>query len=147
PDVRMMERFVREARAAARLDHPSIVPLHDAGRDDGRCWIAYHYVDGQTLCRLRDIHRFDVEEAVRIVRDLAEAIDHAHGRGVFHRDLKPANVIVDRTGRPRLTDFGLARRLDCDTSLTAEGAILGTPAYMSPEQAAGDSRKADSRSD
>ena len=129
-----LERFFREARAAARLDHPNIVGLHDAGRDELRCWIAYQLVRGQTLSSLRDNGRLTVDEAVRIVRDLALALDHAHGRGVFHRDLKPANVMIDEHGRAKLTDFGLARRDDLDSELTTEGTILGTPQYMSPER-------------
>ena len=147
PNARVMERFFREARAAAQLDHPGIVPLHDAGRDAGRCWIAYQFVPGPTLSRLRDLRPPDFEAAARLVRDLAEALDHAHRRGVFHRDVKPANVLVDDEGRPRLTDFGLARRADVEASLTREGTILGTPNYMSPEQAAGNSHRADARSD
>lgn len=147
PGARVMERFFREARAAAQLDHPNIIPLHDAGRDAGRCWIAYQYVRGPTLARLRDLRPITTEQAARIVRDLADAVEHAHRRGVFHRDLKPANVIVDEEDRPRLTDFGLARRVDHDTTLTRDGAVLGTPAYMSPEQAAGRSHQADARSD
>ncbi len=147
PPPRVIERFFREARAAAGLDHPYIVAIHDAGRDAGRCWIAYQYVAGPTLARLRDDGPLPIRRAVEIVRALADALDHAHGRGVFHRDLKPANVLIDLTGRPRLTDFGLARRLDLDATLTTDGAILGTPAYMSPEQAAGRSHEADARSD
>ncbi|HWE39897.1 MAG TPA: protein kinase [Isosphaeraceae bacterium] len=147
PAARVMERFFREARAAAQLDHPNIIPLHDAGRDNGRCWIAYQYVAGPTLSRLRDLRTIGVEEAVRLVRDLTAAVEHAHRRGVFHRDIKPANVIIDPEGRPRLTDFGLALRVECDATLTREGAVLGTPAYMSPEQAAGRSHLADGRSD
>jgi len=147
PNARVMERFFREARAAAQLDHPSIVPLHDAGRDAGRCWIAYQFVPGPTLSRLRDTRPPGFEAAARLVRDLADALDHAHRRGVFHRDVKPANVLVDPDGRPRLTDFGLARRADHESSLTREGTILGTPNYMSPEQAAGNSHRADARSD
>lgn len=144
---RVLERFLREARAAAGLDHPNIVPLHDVGEDDGRCWIAYQYVAGPTLGRHRAESRLGVEEVVRIVRDLAEALDHAHARGVYHRDIKPANVIVDGAGRPRLTDFGLARRAEGEETLTREGAVLGTFAYMSPEQADGRSHQADARSD
>jgi eukaryotic-like serine/threonine-protein kinase len=142
-----LERFLREARAAARLDHPNIVGLHDAGRDEGRCWIAYQLVSGQTLSMVRDHDRPTIEASVRIVRDLALALDHAHGRGVFHRDLKPANILIDNKGRARLTDFGLARRLDIDSDLTMEGTVLGTPHYMSPEAAAGRSHEADARSD
>ena len=142
-----LERFLREARAAARLDHPNIVGLHDAGRDEQRCWIAYQLVDGVTLSALRDLDRPTIDGSVRIVRDLALALDHAHRRGVYHRDLKPANVLIDDTGRPRLTDFGLARRVDLDSDLTQEGTILGTPQYMSPEAAAGRAHLADGRSD
>ena len=142
-----LERFYREARAAARLDHPNIVALHDAGRDDGRCWIAYQLVSGRTLSMVRDHARLSVIEAMRIVRDLSLALDHAHGRGVFHRDLKPANVMIDDAGRPRLTDFGLARRNDVESDLTTEGTVLGTPQYMSPEAAAGRAHEADARSD
>ena len=142
-----MQRFYREARAAARLDHPNIVGLYDAGRDDGRCWIAYQLVTGRTLSVLRDLARPSVPESIRIVRDLALGLHHAHTRGVFHRDLKPANIMVDDAGRPRLTDFGLARRDDVDSDLTTEGTVLGTPQYMSPEAAAGRAHEADARSD
>ena len=142
-----LERFFREARAAARLDHPNIVALYDAGRDEGRCWIAYQLISGRTLSAVRDLARPGVLESIGIVRDLALALDHAHGRGVFHRDLKPANVMIDDQGRPRLTDFGLARRDDVNSDLTTEGTVLGTPQYMSPEAAAGRAHEADARSD
>ena len=145
--ARAMERFFREARAAARLDHASIVTVFDAGCDEGRCWIAYQFISGRTLSRHRDSQTMDPRTATRVIRDLAEALAHAHDRGMAHRDLKPANVIMDAQGRPHLTDFGLARRLDVDSGLTCDGAILGTPAYMSPEQAAGRSAEADARSD
>lgn len=147
-DARNIERFFREARAAAQLDHPNIAVLHDAGRDAGRCWIAYQFVEGATLAELRDRRRLgDPDRVARIVRDLAEALDHAHREGVFHRDLKPSNVVVGHDDRARLVDFGLARRTEPETTLTMEGAVLGTPAYMSPEQAAGRSHEADARSD
>ena len=147
PGERVMQRFFREARAAARVSHPSIVGVFDAGSEDGRCWIAYEFVDGRTLSRLVEQQKADIADAVRITRDLADALDHAHREGVFHRDLKPANVIIDAAGRPHLIDFGLARRADLDSDLTRDGAILGTPAYMSPEQASGRSHLADERSD
>ncbi len=148
PGDRVMQRFVREARATARLSHPSIVSVHDAGADGGRCWIAYEYIDGRTLTRQMDQQvKPDFENAVRICCDLADALDHAHRMGVFHRDLKPANVIIDPSGQAHLIDFGLARRADVDSDLTRDGAILGTPKYMSPEQANGRSRQADERSD
>ena len=147
PSDRVMERFFREARAVARLDHPNIATVYDAGFDEGRCWVAYQLVSGRPLWWYRDRQRMDATTAARIIRELADALDHAHHMGVVHRDIKPANVIIDDHGRPRLIDFGLARRFDLGSDLTREGAVVGTPAYMSPEQAIGMSRQADERSD
>ena len=150
PSERVMQRFFREARAAARLTHPNIVAVHDSGFDGGLCWIAYAYVEGRPLSRsnLTDqAGKPDFVRAARVARDLADALAHAHELGVYHRDLKPANVIIEPSGRPRLTDFGLARRADFDSDLTHDGAVLGTPAYMSPEQASGNSNLADDKSD
>ena len=147
PNERVMERFFREARAVARLDHPNIVSVHDAGRTEGRCWVAYQLVSGRPLWWYRDRQRMDPATAARIIHDLAHALSHAHSMGVVHRDIKPGNVMIDDRGRPRLIDFGLARRSDVDSDLTRDGVIVGTPAYMSPEQAVGLSRQADERSD
>jgi eukaryotic-like serine/threonine-protein kinase len=147
PSDRVMERFFREARAVARLDHPNIATVYDAGFDEGRCWVAYQLVSGRPLWWYRDRQRLDPLTAARIIRELADALDHAHRMGVVHRDIKPANIIIDDLGRPRLIDFGLARRFDLGSDLTREGAVVGTPAYMSPEQAIGLSRQADERSD
>ena len=133
--------------AAAQLDHPNIVGLHDAGRDGSRCWIAYHYVAGQTLASACAQGAIPPRRAAKICRALADALEHAHQRGVFHRDLKPANIMIDGRGEPRLTDFGLARRVTIDPTMTQDGFIIGTPAYMSPEQAAGQGHVVDARSD
>ncbi len=147
PSERVMERFFREACAVARLDHPNIVPVHDAGFDAGRCWVAYQLISGRPLWWYRDHHRMDPPTMARIIRSLADALHHSHHMGVVHRDIKPANVLVDDQGQARLIDFGLARRSDFESDLTRDGAVVGTPAYMSPEQALGRSRQVDERSD
>ena len=147
PSERVMQRFFREARAAARLKHPNIVGVLDAGSDNGRCWIAFEYAPGLPLSRRLEQRDLDAVTSVRIARDLADALDYAHAEGVVHRDLKPANVLIDPDGRPHLIDFGLARRADFDSDLTRDGAVLGTPRYMAPEQADGKSHLADARTD
>jgi hypothetical protein len=147
PSERVMGRFFREARAVARLDHPNIATVYDAGFDNGSSWVAYQLVSGRPLWWYREHQRVDAATAARMVRALADALDHSHHMGVVHRDIKPGNVIIDDRGQPRLIDFGLARRSDLDSDLTRDGAILGTPAYMSPEQALGHSRQADERAD
>ncbi|WP_165244705.1 serine/threonine-protein kinase [Paludisphaera soli] len=147
PSDRVMERFFREARAAARLDHPNIVAVYDSGFDRGRCWVAYQYVSGRPLWWFFDHQPIEPLPAAKLIRDLADAVDYAHKHGVVHRDIKPANILIDDLMRPRLIDFGLARRADLDSSLTRDGAVIGTPAYMSPEQALGHSRQVDERSD
>ena len=147
PTERVMHRFFREARAAARLTHPNIVSVHDAGCVEGRCWIAYDFVGGKVLGRWQESKKVELSAAVRIVRDLADALEYAHQRGIFHRDLKPANIIIDGSDRPHLIDFGLARFANFDSALTRDGTLLGTPGYMSPEAASGFSHLADERSD
>jgi hypothetical protein len=146
-DAKSAERFLREARAAATLNHKNIVVIHDAGEDDGRLWIVYQLINGLPLSKVRNAHTLDLRAAVVIVRDLSNALGHAHSRGICHRDIKPANVIVDEDGVPYLTDFGLARRVSFNSELTGEGTVLGTPGYMSPEQGAGRANAADGRSD
>jgi hypothetical protein len=139
------ERFRREARIAARLTHPNIVPLHSFGESDGVLWFVMGYVRGEALAsRLR--RGVSVASARRILIELADALDHAHRQGVVHRDVKPDNVLLDdESGRAMLTDFGIARR-GAQPGLTATGSVVGTPHYMSPEQASG-SATLDGRSD
>jgi tetratricopeptide (TPR) repeat protein/predicted Ser/Thr protein kinase len=133
------DRFQREAKSAARLRHPGIVPVHEVGDVDGLPFIVSDYVEGVSLADLIAIERPAFRAAAGLVEQIAEAVDHAHRQGVIHRDLKPSNILLDRAGRPLVTDFGLARRSDgSEATLTVEGQVLGTPAYMSPEQAAGD---------
>jgi hypothetical protein len=133
-------RFLREARAAATVRHPNVCPIYDVGEQGGVPFVVLAYVEGNTLAqRLRDGGRFeDPAEAVALVRQLAEGLAAVHARGLVHRDVKPANVLIDARSTPLLTDFGLARTTD-DARLTQVGAVAGTPAYMSPEQARGGS--------
>jgi tetratricopeptide (TPR) repeat protein len=129
-----VERFQREARAAARLSHPHIVPVFDIGVDAGRPFLVMEFVEGRPLDRLIDSPRLTVETTIRVIFHLAQALQAAHDEGVIHRDVKPANVLIDRSGRPRLTDFGLARLAADATRLSRTGDLVGTPRYMSPEQ-------------
>lgn len=132
-----IERFLREAKAAAQLRHPHIVPVYDAGREGPHAYIATALIEGRTLADAVADGPLPADEAARIVAALAEALGYAHSLGVIHRDVKPANVMLDTNGQPHLMDFGLARLESSAEKLTHDGAVLGTPAYMSPEQAQG----------
>lgn len=137
--AQFVERFRQEATAAGTLDHPNIVPVYDVGEQGGQHFFTMKWVEGGSLMdRFQGGARGErVNDAVRMVSRLARAVHYAHQRGILHRDLKPSNVLVDARGEPVLTDFGLARLLEKDSTLTRNTALLGTPAYMSPEQAAG----------
>lgn len=142
-------RFLREAETAAQLNHPNIVPIYTVDEAQGLVFFEMAYVSGENLAkRLHDCGVLPVEEVRRILRDVADALAYAHERGVVHRDIKPDNILLDAdSGRPMVTDFGIARAVsDGDSRLTATGMAIGTPAYMSPEQAAGE-RVIDGRSD
>jgi serine/threonine-protein kinase len=130
-------RFRAEAEAAARLEHPHIVPVYEVGEHDGHAFFSMKYVAGQTLSQLLACGPLAPREAARILHLVTQAIDFAHRQGVLHRDLKPSNILLDESGQPMLTDFGLAKRFNEAASLTHSGAVLGTPAYMAPEQASG----------
>jgi formylglycine-generating enzyme required for sulfatase activity/tRNA A-37 threonylcarbamoyl transferase component Bud32 len=136
----VLERFRREAETVAQLSHPNIVPLHFIGEQDELLYLAMQCVDGGSIAdRLEREKTLPLDEAVRITREVASALAHAHKRGVVHRDIKPANVLVDaESGRCLVTDFGIARTADSG-SLTATGMMVGTPAYLSPEQVTGES--------
>jgi serine/threonine protein kinase len=131
------DRFLREAQAAGKLDHPNIVPVHDFGEFDGSPYLAMSFVDGGSLKGILQKGLPDPAEVTLWMADVAEAIAHAHERGVIHRDLKPDNILLGTDGRVRVTDFGLARLTEGDQDLTSEGQLLGTAGYMAPEQARG----------
>jgi serine/threonine-protein kinase len=132
-----LERFRREARAVAQLSHPHIVNVIDAGEDEGRPYIVFEYVEGETLKeRIRRVGRLPVAEAVAYAIEIARALGYAHQRHIVHRDVKPQNVLIDAEGSAKVTDFGIARTLDQE-GLTADGRVLGTTDYVSPEQALG----------
>jgi WD40 repeat protein len=133
-------RFRREAEAVARLQHPNIVQIHAVGEHDGLPYFALEYLDGGSLAQRLDHKPQPARHAAQTVGLLARAIDLAHRQGIVHRDLKPGNVLLTVDGTPKLTDFGLAKHLDAETALTQSNAILGTPSYMAPEQAAGNHR-------
>jgi serine/threonine protein kinase len=142
--------FLREARTAIDLRHPNIVAIHDAGPIEGIVCIIRAYVEGTTLAeQIRGVPLAPEESAAVIVL-VADALDYAHGKGIIHRDLKPSNILLDLHGQPHITDFGLAKRSSSDSTLSNPnnlGGMIGTPAYMSPEQARGESQKVDPRSD
>ena len=131
---RDVARFQAEAEAAANLDHPHIVPIYEVGECDGQQYYTMRYIEGAPLTRRP---RAEARQEAALVATVARAVHHAHVRGILHRDLKPSNILVDQAGTPFVADFGLAKRVDADRSLTESGALVGTPRYMAPEQAAG----------
>jgi hypothetical protein len=142
-----IQRFHAEAKTAAGLQHPNIVAIHEVGEIDGLHYFSMDFVDGLSLAELVRDRALSPLEAGEYVKSLAETVQYAHTRGILHRDLKPSNVLVDAAGRPRITDFGLARPLDTDSTATVNGAVVGTPAYMPPEQATGNHQKLGPASD
>ncbi len=137
-DKSEVDRFLREARAAARLRHAHIVPVHDVGETDGQHYFTCDFVEGESLDAARKREPLAPRMAIALVKTVAEALHHAHGEGIVHRDVKPANILLDREGRPFVTDFGLAKEVGTGSSgPTMSGEVLGTPAFMSPEQAGG----------
>src|SRR4051812_8395443 len=136
-DPDQLERFRREARAVARMNHPHVVTVIDAGEDEGTPYIVFEYVEGETLKeRIRRVGRLDVAEAVAYAIEIGRALSAAHSERLVHRDVKPQNVLIDPEGRAKVTDFGIARSLETQ-GLTATGRVLGTTDYVSPEQALG----------
>ena len=132
-----VKRFHTEAEAAANLDHPGIVPIYEVGQHEGQHYFSMGFVEGQSLSQRLADGPLPSREAAELIRRVSEAIEYAHQHGVIHRDLKPANILLDKNGNPRVTDFGLAKKVQGDSGLTGSGQIMGTPSYMPPEQAGG----------
>ena len=141
--IEIRQRFYREGQTAGRLTHPNIVTVYDVGEDLGMSYIVMEFVEGQTLTQWMKKQRFSVAQLKHVIYSAAMGLDYAHENGVFHRDVKPDNVMVGKTGLVKVMDFGIARVVESD--LTKTGSVMGTPAYMSPEQASG--HKIDARSD
>ena len=131
-----VQRFYTEAEAAAQLDHPHIVPIYEVSEHRGRPFFSMKLIEGSNLnCHLARLTA-DPKAGARLLVKVARAVHHAHQRGILHRDLKPGNILIDGRGEPHVVDFGLAKRIEGDTGKTTTGVIMGTPSYMSPEQAA-----------
>jgi len=145
-DKNFHARFEREAQIVARLDHPHVVPVFDFADFEGRPYLVMKYIEGRTLKSLLDEHPLSMNDIMRVMPPIAEALDYAHRQGVLHRDIKPSNIILDVNGTPYLTDFGLARMAQLGESTLSHDMLLGTPHYISPEQAMG-SRDLDNRTD
>jgi len=137
-DAKKARRFQDEAKAAAQLRHPNIVPTFESGKIGNQFFIASQFIDGEPMSAITKAGRTKGRQAAEWIAKLARALAYAHEMGIVHRDVKPHNVMLDERGEPQLMDFGLAKRLNDDSGMTADGALLGTPAYMAPEQARGD---------
>jgi len=142
-----LDRFVREGRSVAQLHHPTIVPVHEVGLSDGVPYLVSEFVDGPSLSDVLTARQLSARESAELIASLADALQYAHEHRIVHRDVKPSNVLFDKAGKPYLVDFGLAKREAGEITMTEDGQVLGTPAYMSPEQARGDAHKVDGRSD
>jgi serine/threonine-protein kinase len=137
-DRHEIARFQAEAKAAASLKHPTIVPIYKVGEEAGRHYLVMEYIDGQSLTEIQGLGPMPPHDAARLIATVADAVQYAHSRGIVHRDLKPGNILLDRAGQPNITDFGLARRYEVGSDLTPTGQLLGTPSFIPPEQAVND---------
>ncbi|MBI4713485.1 MAG: serine/threonine protein kinase, partial [Planctomycetes bacterium] len=147
-DKDAVERFLREAQFIAKLQHPNIVRVYESGTVGNQHYFTMDYIEGTSLLKLIMTRKLTSQSIARVIQQVASALDYAHSQNIIHRDIKPANILVDKDGRAYVTDFGLSKRLSgLDRSLTIEGALVGTPDYMSPEQAKGNKKEIDYRSD
>src|SRR5213076_2220786 len=132
-----LKRFRREAEAAASLDHPSIVPIYEVGEREGACYFSMKFVEGGQLDEVVKRAPISIRQAAELIAKVARTVHYAHEHGILHRDIKPGNILLDTKGEPQLTDFGLARLVESESTVTRTLEVLGTPSYMAPEQAAG----------
>ena len=132
-----LKRFRLEAEAAASLDHPCIVPIYEVGERDGQCYFSMKFVEGGQLDEVVKDAPMSIRQAVELIAKVARTVHYAHEHGILHRDIKPGNILLDAKGEPHLTDFGLARLVESESTVTRTLEVLGTPSYMAPEQAAG----------
>jgi len=142
-----VKRFPREAEAAAGLEHPDIVPIHEVGERDGSCYFSMKFVEGGQLDEVVRRAPMSIRQAVALIAKVARTVHYAHEHGILHRDIKPGNILLDAKGEPHLTDFGLARLLETESSVTHTLDVLGTPSYMAPEQAVGNNAAVSSGTD
>src|SRR5437773_2134618 len=141
------KRFRREAEAAASLEHPCIVPIYEVGERDAQCYFSMKFIEGGQLDEVVKRTPMSIARAVELIAKLARTVHYAHEHGILHRDVKPGNILLDRNGEPHLTDFGLARLVEAESTITRTLEVMGTPSYMAPEQAAGETRKLTSTTD
>jgi serine/threonine protein kinase/Tfp pilus assembly protein PilF len=142
-----LKRFRREAEAAASLEHPGIVPIHEVGERDGSCYFSMKFVEGGQLDEVVQHTPMSIRKAAELIAKVARTVHYAHEHGILHRDIKPGNILLDGSGEPHLTDFGLARLVETESTVTRTKEVLGTPSYMAPEQAVGETGKLTSATD
>jgi serine/threonine protein kinase/tetratricopeptide (TPR) repeat protein len=142
-----VKRFRREAEAAANLDHSYIVPIHEVGERDGCCYFSMNFVEGGQLDEVVQHTPMSIRKAAELIAKVARTVHYAHEHGILHRDIKPGNILLDQEGEPHLSDFGLARLVETESTVTGTREVLGTPSYMAPEQAVGEARKLTSATD
>ena len=142
-----LKRFRREAEAAASLDHPCIVPIYEVGERDGCCYFSMKFVEGGQLDEVVRRTPVSIRQSTELIAKVARTVHYAHEHNILHRDIKPGNILLDQRGEPHLTDFGLARLLETESTVTRTREVMGTPSYMAPEQAAGETTKVSSATD
>src|SRR6266513_2846124 len=142
-----VKRFRREAEAAASLEHPGIVPIHEVGERDGSCYFSMKFIEGGQLDEVVRREPMTIRHAVELIAKVARTVHYAHEHHILHRDIKPGNILLDRKGEPHLTDFGLARLVETESTVTRTMEVLGTPSYMAPEQAVGNNAQLTSATD